>query len=382
MTNSPLEIWGLSTPGMSELFSAASIVDSMLAFEKNLAMALADTGHIPNTSAEAIAEACDDFDVDAEAILATTWESGTPVIRLIEEIRARLDDEDAQWVHFGSTTQDVIDSAQMLLASRALGELDSSLFSVARHLRELVLAFRDQPQVGRTFLQHATPTTFGLRAAGWLDAVLRHVIALRSTREQLPIQLGGPVGSRSAYGDRASAVSKRLAERLGLASSDLAWHSERSRILELSQRLRRVAATVAKIAFDMSLLAQSSVAELSMRPGGSSSMKGKQNPIDAIRALAATDVAAGVASIFDRARPHELDRGLGSWQAEWVALPLLFQATAASLEALESALETLRLDTDTMGRWAGPDAHESIADIDPSQIDLVLERYQALFDAR
>ena len=206
---------------------------------------------------------------------------------------------------------------------------------------------------------------------------MRHVIALRSTREQLAIQFGGPVGNRAAYGDKASAVSKGLAERLGLASSDLAWHGDRSRILDLSQRLSGVAATVAKVALDLSLLAQTEVAELSMRPGASSSMEGKQNPIDAIRALAATDVANGVASILDRARPHELDRGLGSWQAEWVALPLLFQTIAASLDALESALETLQLNTDAMAMSAGPDASQSIAAIDPRQIDAVLKRYDS-----
>lgn len=382
MTTSTLQIWGLTTPRMSALFSAASIVDAMVAFERNLALALAETGHVPETSAEAIAAVCDPSDFDANAILATTWDTGTPVIQLIDEIKGRLDEEDAQWVHYGSTTQDVIDSAHMLIASRALRELDSSLSVVARRLRDLVVAFRHQPQMGRTFLQQAMPTTFGLRAAGWLDTTLRHVVTLRSTREQLVIQLGGPVGSRSAYGDRASAVSVVLADRLGLAASELAWHGDRSRVLELSQRLGGVAATVAKIALDLSLLAQTEVGELSMRPGGSSSMEGKQNPIDAIRALAATDVATGAASILDRARPHELDRGLGSWQAEWVALPLLFQTVAAALEALGSSLETLQLHSDVMTRSAGPRASESIADIDPRQIDAVLERYHAIFDEK
>ena len=380
MRASPLQIWGLTTPGMSDLFSAASIVEAMLAFEKNLALTLGETGLVPQTSAEAIALACDPADFDPESILATTWDSGTPVIQLVEEIRLRLEEEDARWVHYGSTTQDVVDSAHMLIASRALEELGRTLAEVARLLRELVVGFRDQPQMGRTFLQQAIPTTFGLRAAGWLETTLRHVTALRSTREELVIQLGGPVGSRSAYGEMASAVSIALADRLGLASSELAWHGDRSRILEVSRQLGSVAATVAKMAFDLSLLSQTEVGELSMRPGSSSSMEGKENPIDAIRALAATDVAAGAASILDRARPHELDRGLGSWQAEWVAMPLLFQTVAASLEALGSALETLQLDTDMMTKLAGPGASESIAGIDPRQIDTVLERYDAIFD--
>lgn len=376
MTSSPLEVWGLTTPEMAKLFSADSIVGAMLVFEKNLALALAEAGLAPEESAKAIAAVCDSIAVDAVEILATTWPTGTPVIRLVEEIRNNLEDENGKWVHHGSTTQDVIDTAHMLLASQALGELDGSLRRVARALRDLILSNRDQPQMGRTFLQHARPTTFAMRAAGWLEPTLRHILGLRAARDELAIQLGGPVGDRSAYGGKATAVARALAQLLELEASDIAWHTDRSRVRRLSSSVSGVAATMAKIAMDVALLAQTEVAEVSTRAGGSSSIEGKQNPIDAVRALAAADVVSGVASILERARPHELDRGLGSLHAEWVALPLLFQATSASVEATASCIESLEVDREHMAESAGPQPAEAQEATDQGQIDAVLERYQ------
>lgn len=378
MTTSPLEIWGLTTSEVSRLFSPASIVGAMLDFEQHLALALAEAGIVTERSAGAIAAACDASMFDADEILATTWDAGTPVIRLVEEIRDRVGEEDRRWVHYGSTTQDVIDTAHMMLASKALSELTTLLWRVANRLHDLVLAHHDQPQMGRTFLQHAGPTTFAMRAVGWLDPTLRHITALATARTRLVIQLGGPVGNRAAYGDKATEVASALAERLGLVDPGIAWHTDRSRIRELSASIGGVAATMAKIAMDTALLAQTEVAEVSPRPGGSSSIEGKQNPIDAVRALAAFDVVSGAASILERARPHELDRGLGSWQAEWVALPLLFQATSASVEATAESLETLEVDKAAMTALAGSDADGRLGLIDTRQIDSVLQSYRSL----
>lgn len=378
MTRSPLETWGLTTPEMSRLFSAESIVGAMLEFEKNLALAMAESGLVTDRSAGSIAASCDASMFDAELILATTWDAGTPVIRLVEEIRGRVGEEDRGWVHHGATTQDVIDSAHMLLASKALSELTRHLWRVANRLHDLVLAHRDQPQMGRTLLQHAGPTTFSMRAVGWLDPTLRHIKALATARSLLAIQLGGPVGNRAAYGEKASEVGSALARRLGLVDPGIAWHTDRSRIRELSGSISGVAATMAKIAMDTALLAQTEVAEVSTRPGGSSSIEGKRNPIDAVRALAASDVVSGAASILERARPHELDRGLGSWQAEWVALPLLFQAASASVEATAASLETLEVDKAAMTALAGPDADGQLGLIDQRQIDSVLQSFRSL----
>ncbi len=377
MTAYPLEIWGLTTSEMTRLFSAERIVRAMLDFEKGLALALADEGLIPERSGQVIASACETMVVDAEEVLATTWQVGTPVIRLIEGIRENLDDEDGRWVHHGSTTQDVIDTAHMLLASEALEILVDSLWRVARPLHDLVLAHREQPQMGRTFLQHALPTTFAMRAVGWLEPTLQHLRQLKQVREDLVVQLGGPVGTRSAYGAKAPAVVAALADHLGLGAPAIAWHADRSRVRRLSSSVSGVASTMAKIALDTVLLAQSDVAEVTMRRGFSSSMEGKRNPIDSVRAMAAADVASGAASILERARPHELDRGIGSWQAEWVALPILFQATSACLEATASSLSTLEVDRAVMMKAAGPDSLESIGAIDPGQIDSVLDMYRS-----
>lgn len=381
MTASPLEMWGFSTPHMTEIFSAQSLVGAMFQFERELILALADVGIAPADEAAAAAAACEAPSADPEALLGTAWTAGTPVIALVEEIRDRLDDDDRRsWVHHGSTTQDVIDTAHMSLAWRALSELIGSLEQVASLLRDVATAHRDTPQIGRTFLQHAHPTSFGRRVTGWLDPILGHIERLREMRSLLPVQLGGPVGDRATYGAKAMDVTKALAGRLGLRATDVAWHSDRSVIRQMAASVADATSTMAKVAGDVALLAQSDTAEVRVRPGGSSSMSGKRNPIDAIRALAAAEITLGLASTLESARPIELDRGLGSWHAEWGLVPSMFQAASACFDAVESLLGSLEVDKDAMAERAGPDSHDHVESIDPRQFEAVMTRYQRIVE--
>lgn len=358
---------GFSTEELADVYSTGSTVAAMLEFEAALALALADAGIAPRAEAQQVAKACQGEVDDPEAILASTWDSGTPIIALREVIDA------GSWFHHGATSQDAVDTAQMLQAGRALETLDRRLVSIADRLRDLTAEHRDQPHMGRTFLQDARPTTFGFRTATWLDAVLDHIVELRDQRSNLPIQLGGPVGTRESYGDAGAQVVEALAERLGLSVPDISWHTNRSRVLSLAQAVERTAYTMAKIGTDIALLSSSAVGEVSVRSGGSSSMPHKQNPIDSIHAVAAASACAGAVAMLTSAPPHELDRAVGGWHVEWTALPLVFQTAGAAIEAIDLCLASLEVDQEAM---AAP--VETPTPTDQSQINKVLARHAAV----
>jgi 3-carboxy-cis,cis-muconate cycloisomerase len=345
----------------------------MLEFEAALALSLSDVGIVDTETAEAIAEACRQPIDDAGAVLAATWTDGTPLPSLLDSIRSRLTDDQAKWVHYGATTQDAVDTGTMLLARRGLEILDTGLVGVAGEMARLVSAHRDTPQMGRTFLQHARPTTFGFTVAGWLGATLTHLSDLRAERAGLAVQLGGPVGNLSDYRDKGVEVARAVADHLGLVVPALPWHTDRSRMARLAAALERTARTMARVGIDVALLASSEIGEITVRGGRSSSMAGKQNPMDSVRAVSAAELCTSAAGAITGGRPSELERGIGGWHAEWAALPLVFQTTAASVEAMATGLASLEVNDDTMrGRV------ESVAEIDPRLIDRVLAEYQGL----
>ncbi|HSK07389.1 MAG TPA: lyase family protein, partial [Acidimicrobiia bacterium] len=327
----------------------------------------------PAESAQRVADACSAPVTDPEAVLAGAWSEGTPLIPLLAEIRARVSEDDARWLHHGATTQDVVDTAAMIQVDQALGILDAALVALARLLARLTIEHRDQPQMGRTFLQHARVSTFGFRTATWLDPVLRHLGELRESRAELVVQLGGPVGDLAPYGERGIEVMEALASHLGLGSPGIAWHSDRSRVAALVASLQRCAGTMARIGADVALLASGDIAEVRARPGASSSMTGKQNPIDAIRAVAAAEACTGAASMIVAARSPELDRGVGGWHVEWLALPLVFETTAASVEAMTTCLRSLQVDSVQMTSRAG-----AAPVLDPRLIDRVVADFEEM----
>lgn len=368
---------GFTTPGMAEIWTAAGRTAAMLEFESALALALAEVGVAPDEEAAAVAAACGQPLVDPEATLASAWETGSPVIALVDEVRSRLSEEQSPWLHYGVTSQDVIDTAQMLQAGKALGLLEESLIRIAGSLLGLVEAHRRQPQMGRTFLQHAVPTTFGMRAAQWLEATLRHLEGLRSAQRGLAVQLGGPVGNRAALGPRSDEVVAAVARRLGLEPTLTAWHGDRSRIWTVVEAVEAPTRSMAKVATDIALLAQTEVGEVETRAGGSSSIPGKRNPLDAIHALAAADACRGAAVMITQARPQELDRGVGSWHVEWFALPLVFHTAAAALQATERLLSSLTLNEEAMGARVEVSSQADQAALDP-QIDKVVSLYRRI----
>jgi 3-carboxy-cis,cis-muconate cycloisomerase len=345
---------GFSTASLSRLFAAEGRVAAMCRVEAALAASSGEAGVISAAQAREIESVCaNPFGIagavgDASSLLAEGWEAGSPVIVLLGRLRQRLSPSAAAALHRGATTQDIVDTAQMLMLGEALADLRRGLVQIGERLRRLAGEHQETPMVGRTFLQHARETSFGLRAAQWLEPLVRHLGGIASLRTQLPVQLGGANGNAAELGEQAVVVTGGLARRLGLVVPTLPWHTDRSRIAEVVALVERIARSMAKIGIDIAILSSSEVGELRVRAGRSSSMPGKENPIDAVRAVAAADVCSAVAQIVTASRPHELDRAVGGWHAEWFALPTVFQTAGAAVEAICTALETMTVDVARM----------------------------------
>jgi 3-carboxy-cis,cis-muconate cycloisomerase len=338
---------GFTTEAMARLWSNESRVEAMLRAEAALARAQAVCGVIPRTAADAIGQACEDLVVDADALLAEGWEVGTPVSVLLDRLRGRMDHDSAASLHVGATTQDIVDTAAVLQIDASLTVTAGDLIVFGDDLARLAGEHRGTVTIGRTFRQHAFPTTFGLRCAQWLASVSADLAGIRDARSTLPVQLGGAVGNGVGLGPDPVAVLEAFAADLSLCAPVLAWHSDRTPIRRAVSAMHAVAVTAAKVANDLIDLAQTEVGEVSVRAGGSSAVPGKQNPIDAIRAVAAERVCAAVTTVLG---PHSLDRAAGPWHAEWLALPVVFQTAAAALEAAMRAIATLRVDIEAMAR--------------------------------
>src|SRR5262245_18533455 len=255
-----------------EAISDRAWLQAMLDFEAALARAEARAGLIPDEAALAIAGACRADLFDAGEIGHAGRGPGNPAAPLASALRERLDDDAARWVHWGATSQDVLDTAAMLVAGRVLDLVHADLGGVAAACARLADEHRATPMAGRTLLQQAVHTTFGLKAAGWLVSVLEARDRLGAIRrERLAGGLGGAPGTLSALGDEGPAVLALLAEELGLAEPAVPWHTARARLAELGAALAVTAGALSKVALDVILLAQTEVGEAAEATGGGSS---------------------------------------------------------------------------------------------------------------
>ncbi|HEY1597934.1 MAG TPA: lyase family protein [Thermoleophilaceae bacterium] len=323
-------------------------LQAMLDFEAALARATA-----PENAAEAIAAACVADGFDVAEIGRTTADKGTPVPGLLAALRARLPDEAAAHVHLGATSQDVVDSAAMLVARRALVPLLEDLAAAADACASLAERFRDAPMAGRTLLQQALPTTFGLKAAGWmsgLDDVHLQLAGVRSGG--LALSLGGAVGTLASLGADGPAVVRKVARSLELAEPPLPWHTVRTRPARLGCALGEAAGVMGKVALDVELLAQTEVAEVAEGGGegrgGSSTLPHKRNPVGAVAVSACCARVPGLVSTLLAAMPQEHERAAGAWQAESETLSDLLRLTGSAAAALRELLEGLEPDPERM----------------------------------
>lgn len=346
---------------MSELFDAVlargpvrdlvgdqAWLAAMLDVEAALARAEAAAGVISAEHAEAIAAACDPAHFDIAQIGAEAARVGNPAEPLVRALRAEVGGDAAKDVHRGATSQDIVDSAAMLVAREAVTAALVDLAAAADAAARLAQDHRDTVMVGRTLLQHAVPITFGLEAANWLLGLDAAVARLRAV--PFAAQLGGAAGTLSGVGDRALDVLAAFARDLGLAEPVAPWHTERTRIAELAGALGAACGAVGKVATDVVLLAQTDVGEVREggEGGGSSTMPHKHNPVAAISARAAARQAPGLCATLLGAMDHEHQRAAGAWHAEWRPMRELLIATGSASAWLRDCLEHLEVNPDRM----------------------------------
>jgi 3-carboxy-cis,cis-muconate cycloisomerase len=331
------------------LVSDTAWLQGMLDAEAALAGAQADVGLVPAAAAEAIAAVCVASRYDLADLARAAADAGNPAAPLARAVTAAAGPDAGRFVHMGATSQDIVDTAAMLVARSAVAALLSDLDACTAALAGLAAEHRSTVHVGRTLLQQALPTTFGLTAAGWLTALSASGARLRSV--VLPAQLGGAVGTLASLGTDGPAVASAYARRLGLAEPALPWHTDRGVVADLAGALGRVCGSVAKIAGDVVLLAQTEVGEVRERAegaGGSSTMPHKQNPVAAISARAAAAQAPGLVSTLFAAMAHEHQRAAGAWHAEWRPQRELLTATGSAVWWLRESLSRLSVDTARM----------------------------------
>jgi 3-carboxy-cis,cis-muconate cycloisomerase len=336
---------------MSDAFTPRARLQAMLDVEAALSEAEAALGIVPAAAARAIRAAASADLYDPDAITAAARQAGNQVIPLVKRLTARVESQDAdaaRYVHWGATSQDIIDTALALQLRASIPAIADALERAAAAAAEHARRHADTPMAGRTWLQQATPTTFGLKAVGWMDSLTRVQAELRRALESaLVLQFGGASGTLAALGDRGPALARALGDRLGLRVPTLPWHAHRDRVAALACALGVTAGTLGKIGRDLVLLAQTEVGEAydpETDAGGSSTMPQKRNPVRAVAAVAAAIRAPGLVATMLSAMPQEHERAAGGWQAEWETLPELVPIVGESAAAIADVLEQLVVD--------------------------------------
>ena len=329
--------------------SDSAWLEAMLDAERALALVESRLGIVPSDAAGSISGSCRPELFDLDELLAEGRSPGNPVEPLVRALRERVGPAAADYVHWGATSQDILDTAAMLVSKRAVTLVLEELDGVAAAAAVLAERHARTTMVARTLLQQASPTTFGLKAAGWLSGVLAAEAALVRVRdERLAVQLGGAVGTLAAFGERGGEVVAELAEELELARPVLPWHTDRTRIAELAAALELACGAVSKIATDVILLAQTEVGEVHEAGGGvSSTLPQKRNPIRSTLVLACAHGAGAAASPL-RGGDHEHERAAGAWHAEWSALSDALALTGGAAAAAREMLQGLEVDPKRM----------------------------------
>jgi 3-carboxy-cis,cis-muconate cycloisomerase len=318
---------------------------AMLDAERALARAEAAAGAIPPEAARTIEGCCDVARFDPAALCEQGRATGNPAEPLVRALREQAGDA-AQFVHHGATSQDIVDTAAMLVTRRAMELIAEELTGLAAAAAQLASDHRSSPMAARTLLQQAVPTTFGAKAAGWLVGVVDARSELAGV--SLHAQLGGAAGTLAPLGDRGPEVLGAFARELELDEPVVPWHARRAQLAKIGGALQQVASACAKIGLDVVLLAQSEIGEVTERDGGgSSTMPHKRNPVGAVLARACARLVHANAAVL-LAGEHEHERAAGAWQAEWTALSESLAHAGGAAAAARSALTGLEVHPDRM----------------------------------
>lgn len=341
---------------MRQVFSDQGRVQGMLDFEAGLARAEAAAGVIPRALVADIEAACraELYDFDALAIaIGGAGNSAIPLVKALGKRIAASNAEAERYVHMGATSQDAMDSGLVLQLRAAIDLLERDLNTLSRQLAAQAQRHAATPMAGRTWLQHATPVTLGMKIAGWLGAIDRHRQRLDEIKPRLLcLQFGGASGSLAALGDKAWSVAGALAAELDLQLPEQPWHTQRDRLVEFASLLGLIAGSLGKMGRDISLLMQTEAGELfepsAPGKGGSSTMPHKRNPVGAAVLIGAATRAPGLVATMFAAMPQEHERSLGLWHAEWETLPELCCLVSGALQQALIMVPDLEVDAERM----------------------------------
>jgi 3-carboxy-cis,cis-muconate cycloisomerase len=351
-----MTLWNqlFGSPAIDQVFSDRNTVQRMLDVEAALAQAGAQLGIIPRTAAPLIRAHCRVDELDLATLAASAAQSGNLAIPLVLQLTANVSaahPEAAPYVHWGATSQDVIDTGLVLQVRDALRLIAAGVTRLEHATLQLAERYRASPTVARTWMQHAAPTSLGLMFAGWSDALRRHAGRIETVLQtDLVLQLGGAAGTLAGFGGRGIEVAALLGAELGLPVPAMPWHAHRDRLAAVATTLAMLVGTLGKIARDVALAGQTEVGELAEPrapgKGGSSTMPHKQNPVGAAVVLAAAVRAPALASSILTGMVQEQERGLGGWQAEWESVPELVRVTGGAVHQLVAVVEGLSVDAD------------------------------------
>jgi len=337
------------------VFSPSAQLRAMTRFEWALGSALERQGLAERGTGEALEKVLGEEFVDAASLVDEASNDGNIAIPFVRQLTAAVEEQDeaaARWVHFGATSQDLLDTALVLQMRDGLQLIEAALGRLDAALHAKIDAHRDILMLGRTWLQPGPPVTLGLKLAGTLAALRRARVRVNAEAGRaLVLQFGGAVGTLASLGESGGGVSARLAQMLNLPEPELPWHAQRDCFTSLVQGLATLTGTLAKLGTDMALLMQAETGEVTEggdKRGGSSTMPHKRNPVACAALRAIHTRMPGLAATMLLAMPQEQERGLGMWQAEWEIIPEAFRLTSASIAYGIDLTENLEVRSDRM----------------------------------
>ncbi|AIR69925.1 MULTISPECIES: class-II fumarase/aspartase family protein [Dickeya] len=342
------------TPEMRAIFDDHELIRKYVEVEIALAKAEARCGVIPQEAAEEIAKTCNADTLDFDLLRHETEIVGYPILPLVHQISKQAG-ASGGYVHWGATTQDIMDTAVVLQIRDAFDLIDADIKSLRKILADLALRYRDTPMAGRTHLQQALPITFGYKAAIWLDMFDRHAERLEQARPRILVgEFAGAAGTLASLGDKGLAVQKAMMAELKLGVPTSTWHVARDGFAEAVNLLAVITGSLGKIAYDVMLMASNEFGEL-YEPfvkgrGASSTMPQKRNPISSELMLACAKGVRQHAGLMLDAMVQDLERATGPWHAEWIAIPESFVLAAGALNQAKFMLSGLIVDEQAMAK--------------------------------
>lgn len=344
-----------SAPEVAHIFSDEQYTRYLLDVEGALARSQEELGIIPAGVGTTISNAAAALEVDLDQLRNGTEKAGLPIIDLVQQLRDAVDAESASYVHWGATTQDIMDTGLVLQLRDALAYIEGILSDLINNLAQMADEHRQTLMAGRTHSQQALPIPFGLKVANWLAPLLRHRQRLAELKPRLlTLQFGGAAGTLASLGDSGLPVVERLAQELDLAVPTLPWHAQRDNLAEFASCLSLISGSLAKMGQDIILMAQSEIGELRESAdharGGSSTMPQKSNPVISEVIIAAARTNASLLASMHQALIHEHERATHGWQMEWLSLPQMVGLTASALHKAHFLSQNLVVNEERMAQ--------------------------------